>query len=238
MQTSIAITGWIMGALGSFHCIGMCGPLALALPANTTGWQQHFTATLLYNAGRVVTYSMFGLLAGLVSAGFSLFGWQQAISLTAGIIIAAMILLPRLFPAQLGSFNPGQRFFSRLRNIFGQLFFKNNRSAFFAVGLLNGMIPCGMVYLAMAGATATGTILNAVLFMAAFGLGTLPVMWSIAFWGQVMHAGIRSNIRKAYPYLMGIMACLLMLRGMGLGIPYISPSKEQSKTAIHCQAQP
>jgi sulfite exporter TauE/SafE len=238
METGIFIAAFIMGALGSFHCIGMCGPLAIALPVHQPGLQGRFTATLLYNSGRVVTYSLFGLVAGAVGESFSFFGWQQWLSIVAGATIAAMIILPRLFPAQLGNISLPTRFFGKLRQAFGQLFFKKNQSALFAIGLLNGLLPCGLVYLALAGATATGNIPGAVIFMAAFGLGTLPVMWSIAFWGQVIGISLRRKIRKAYPYMMITMACLLMLRGMGLGIPYISPATERGKAAIHCLTQP
>ena len=238
METGIFIAAFVMGALGSFHCIGMCGPLAIALPVQQPGLQHRFIATLLYNAGRVLTYSTFGLAAGAVGESFSFFGWQQWLSIVAGAGIAAMVILPRLFPVQFGKISLTNGFFSRLRQAFGQLFFKKNQSALFAIGVLNGLLPCGLVYLAIAGATATGNIPQAVLFMAAFGLGTLPVMWSIAFWGQVIGMGLRMKIRKAYPYMMVVMACLLMLRGMGLGIPYISPAAVHGKAAIHCVTQP
>lgn len=238
METGIFIAAFVMGALGSFHCIGMCGPLAIALPVHQPGLQQRFIATLLYNAGRITTYSLFGLVAGAIGESFSFFGWQQWLSVIAGASIAAMVILPRLFPAQLGKINLTSGFFSKLRHAFGQLFFKKNQSTLYAIGVLNGLLPCGLVYLAIAGATATGNVPQAMLFMAAFGLGTLPVMWSIAFWGQLIGIQVRMKIRKAYPYMMVVMACLLMLRGMGLGIPYISPASVQGKAAIHCVTQP
>jgi len=75
--------------------------------------------------------------------------------------------------------------------------------------------------------------------MAFFGLGTLPVMWSVAFLGNFVSLGIRQRIRKAYPYMMAVMACLLILRGMGLGIPYVSPKVAEKKVdAIECCVKP
>ena len=132
----------------------------------------------------------------------------------------------------------GGRFFEKLRQTFGKLFFKKSQSTLFAIGFLNGLLPCGMVYLAIAGATATGSLSGSIVFMAAFGLGTLPVMWSIAFWGNFIGVQVRQKIRAAYPYMMMLMACLLILRGMGLGIPYISPAEVAGKKTISCCAKP
>ena len=131
------------------------------------------------------------------------------------------------------------KFFERLRSALGRLFSTKNYSSLFSIGLLNGLLPCGLVYMAAAGAVATGNILNSVFFMASFGLGTLPMMWSIAFFGNYVSIGIRQKIRRAYPYLVTFMACLLILRGMGLGIPYLSPEmKTEKANIIECCAKP
>ena len=236
LQTAIA--AFVMGAVGSFHCIGMCGPLALALPLKDDSLFSKFTGALLYNSGRIVTYSLFGLLAGSIGQIFSFFGFQQSLSIIAGSLIVLLVILPKLFPSIIKNKNIGNSFFQKLRQIFGQLFFKKNKSSLFAIGLLNGLLPCGLVYLAIAGATATGNIVNATIFMAAFGAGTLPVMWSIAFWGNFINIQVRQKIRSAYPYMMMLMACLLVLRGMGLGIPYISPGKNGVTKKISCCVKP
>lgn len=116
---------------------------------------------------------------------------------------------------------------------------KRNQASLFLIGLLNGLLPCGLVYMAAAGAVAAGDVTDSVLFMAFFGLGTLPVMWSVAFFGNYVSLGIRQKIRRAYPYMMMLMACLLILRGMGLGIPYVSPKMNAEKAhAIECYAKP
>lgn len=232
-----AFTAFAIGVIGSFHCIGMCGPLALALPLKDNSLFSKFTGALLYNSGRIVTYSLFGLAAGSIGQSFSFFGFQQWLSIAAGSVIVLLVILPRLFPSAFKNTNIAGAFFEKLRHTFGQLFFKKNQSTLFAIGFLNGLLPCGLVYLAMAGATATGNITTATLFMAAFGAGTLPVMWSIAFWGNFINVNIRHHIRKMYPYMMMLMACLLILRGMGLGIPYISPVENNTKK-ISCCAKP
>ncbi len=229
-----AIAAFTIGVIGSFHCVGMCGPLALALPVKDGSIYSKFIGTLLYNGGRIVTYSLFGVVMGSIGQGISLLGFQQWLSIAAGTLILLLVILPKLFPAYFSGKNIAGLFFEKIRKKFGQLFFSKNKSTLFSIGFLNGFLPCGLVYLALAGATATGSIGKSTIFMAAFGAGTLPVMWTISFWGNYINVGIRQRIRKMYPYMMMLMACLLILRGMGLGIPYISPAKDLLKENISC----
>lgn len=234
----LLIAACAMGMLGSFHCVGMCGPLALSLPLKNDSAATKFFGAMLYNSGRIVTYAAFGLVFGLIGKSVALFGYQQWLSVILGICILVYLLLPKKITAVKNK-NRVLDFFEKLRLALGQLFFKKTRSSLFAIGLLNGLLPCGLVYMAAAGAVATGDLLSSVLFMAFFGLGTLPVMWSIAFFGNYVSMGIRQRIRKLYPYMMMLMACLLILRGMGLGIPYVSPKTGiENKVAHDCYAIP
>ncbi len=237
-MVQLIAAAFALGFLGSFHCVGMCGPLALSLPlSNDSPWAKFFGA-FLYNGGRVVTYSVYGLVVGTVGKTVSLFGYQQWLAVLLGLVIIFFVILPR----RIQSFNNDNfvmNFFKKIRSSLGQLFLKKNYTSLFSIGLLNGLLPCGMVYMAAAGAIATGTIVKSVLFMAFFGLGTLPVMWSLAFFGNFVGIGIRQKIRKAYPYLMLLMACLLILRGMGLGIPYVSPAMKMEKKEVQsCSVKP
>ncbi len=230
---TIFIAAFSMGIIGSFHCVGMCGPLALSLPINNNSFQSKFLGALLYNAGRVTTYAGFGLIFGLIGKSLVLFGFQQWISIVLGAIILVLLVLPKLFPGIYKKLNFTNRFFEKLRSAIGKLFFKKNQSSLYAIGVLNGLLPCGLVYIAIAAAVATGNPGDSTLFMAAFGLGTLPIMWSIAFFGNYIGISIRQKIRKAFPYMMVLMACLLIVRGMGLGIPYVSPSMDIKNNAVH-----
>lgn len=221
-----------MGMLGSFHCVGMCGPLALSLPLSSNSLWAKFSGAFLYNSGRIVTYAAFGVVFGLIGNSVAMFGYQQWLSVIMGIAIIVFVVLPKTA----GSFKNNNRvlaFFEKLRAGLGKLFFKKGYSSLFAIGLLNGLLPCGLVYMAAAGAVATGDIKDSVLFMVFFGLGTLPVMWSIAFFGNYVGVSVRQKIRKAYPYMMTVMACLLILRGLGLGIPYVSPKVDAGNKVAH-----
>jgi sulfite exporter TauE/SafE len=237
-MAQVVLAAFTMGLLGSFHCVGMCGPLALSLPLNNDSYWAKFSGTFLYNAGRVVTYAVFGLLFGTLGKTVAVFGFQQWLSIILGLLIIIFIILPKKV-SSLNSNNYSAHFFKKIRSSLGQLFIKKNYSSLFFIGLLNGLLPCGLVYMAAAGAVATGDILNSVLFMTFFGLGTLPLMWSVTFFGNYISIGIRQKIRKAYPYMMMLMACLLILRGMGLGIAYVSPKiNHENKIMQNCYATP
>lgn len=223
---------FMIGIVGSFHCVGMCGPLALSLPLSNSSAFAKLSGALIYNAGRVITYSAFGLLFGLIGQTASLFGFQQWLSIIAGALIILFIILPKKYKLQLTAAKYTNGFFARLRQRLGQLFTQKNNASLFVIGLLNGMLPCGLVYMAVAGAIAAGDVVSSVLFMAAFGLGTLPIMWSVAFFGNYVGVSLRQKIRRAYPFMMALMATLLILRGMGLGIPYVSPELNVEKTEV------
>lgn len=229
----------MIGVVGSFHCVGMCGPLALALPLRNNSFTAKFTGAFIYNAGRIVTYSVFGLIFGLIGQTAALFGFQQWLSIITGAVILLFIIIPKKYKIQSTASNYATGFFARIRLELGRLFTQKNNSSLFVIGLLNGLLPCGLVYMAVAGAIAAGDIGKSILFMAAFGLGTLPIMWSIAFFGNYVGVSLRQKIRRAYPYMMAVMACLLILRGMGLGIPYISPEMKVKKVMmIECSPKP
>jgi sulfite exporter TauE/SafE len=231
-MVQLFLVAFMIGILGSFHCVGMCGPLALALPLNNSSFTAKFFGAFIYNAGRIATYTVFGLIFGLIGQTAALFNFQQWLSIATGAIILLLIIMPKKYKMQSTAANYTNGFFANVRSKLGRLFTQKNNSSLFVIGLLNGLLPCGLVYMAVAGAIAAGDIGKSALFMAAFGLGTLPVMWSIALFGNYIGISVRQKIRRAYPYMMTLMACLLILRGMGLGIPYVSPKMNAAKAEV------
>ncbi len=237
-MTQLLIAAFSMGILGSFHCVGMCGPLALSLPLDHENNWKKFSGSFLYNFGRIITYSIFGLIFGTIGKSFALFGYQQWLSVTLGILIIIFVVMPKKY-MRFSNNNFVLSFLGKLRSSLAKLFTQKNSTSLLTIGLLNGLLPCGLVYMAAAGAVATGGVLNSVLFMAFFGLGTLPMMWSVAFWGNYVNIGIRQKIRKAYPFMMVIIACLMIIRGMGLGINHLSPTiNTENKATINCCTKP
>lgn len=219
-----------IGLLGSLHCVGMCGPIALALPIQGKSQSARFISILVYNAGRIITYSALGALFGLIGQGFAIFGLQQILSIILGVLILVGVLLPSVLPAKNVFTNKFHNWFSKLKSSFAYLFTKRTRPALFTIGLLNGLLPCGLIYMAITGALASGSVIKGMLFMLAFGLGTLPAMFSVSWFSNIASVKFRLAITKSMPYVVSIMAVFLILRGMNLGIPYISPKISEQTT--------
>lgn len=223
-----------LGFLGSFHCIGMCGPIALALPVHREKPLKKTFLILLYNLGRMSTYALFGALAGALGQSFAFTGYQQAFSITLGIVILLSLWLPNFFSSNGKIGRLIYRLFNGLKNKLGKLLAKEGKSSLFTIGLLNGLLPCGLVYMGIAGAAATGTIEKGALFMFIFGAGTLPVMLSLPLAGSSINVDTRNRMRKTVPYVITFAALLLIFRGLNLGIPYISPSFDSQTNTMTC----
>ena len=216
-------TGFVVGLFGSFHCVGMCGPIALALPVFGETQFKILVGRILYNLGRIVTYSVMGALFGLFGSRLVLFGLQQNLSIALGALILIYLLIPREIKVKISEFGFYKKLVTFIKTNFSQLASKRSTSSLFIIGLLNGLLPCGFVYVGIAGALSTGSWLNGAAYMTLFGLGTFPIMLATAVLGKVINFNLRRRINKLIPVFAGILALLFILRGMNLGIPFISP---------------
>ncbi|HEY0039459.1 MAG TPA: sulfite exporter TauE/SafE family protein [Flavisolibacter sp.] len=234
--TEIISIAFVMGIFGSLHCIGMCGPIAMALPMGARSSGSRLAGGLIYNLGRIVTYSSLGLVLGLAGDFLVTPQIQSTVSIVFGAAILLYLVLPSRLKKNVSKSSPVQGFFLSIHKQLGKLLSSESNSSLFSIGLLNGLLPCGMIYLALTSSFLTGSALNGSLFMAAFGFGTFPAMLAAAFFGSFLNQQVRLNLRKAVPVFLACMATLLVLRGLNLGIPYISPSLPQleKKAAILC----
>ncbi|MFO1475175.1 MAG: sulfite exporter TauE/SafE family protein [Verrucomicrobiota bacterium] len=212
-------TAFILGFLGSLHCAGMCGPLALALPAGAGSRTGFVAGRIAYNLGRLATYAALGLVFGLLGRSFVLAGVQQWLSITLGAALLAGLFASRKLAAAV----PVSRFVAALKSTFARLLRERTLASLGLLGLLNGLLPCGLVYVAATAATSTGGILDGALYMILFGLGTFPMMLAIGLSGRLVPATVRLKLLKAVPATVVVLAVLLILRGLALGIPYVSP---------------
>jgi sulfite exporter TauE/SafE len=209
----------------------MCGPIALAIPINNTSTFTRLISILIYNSGRVITYSVLGAIFGFLGQSFVLFGLQQILSVTLGVIILLSVILPRRIFSGFSFTSKLSFLFGKLKSALSDMFKKRSLMALFNIGLLNGLLPCGLIYIAIAGAIASGSIINGTVFMAVFGLGTIPAMFTVSLFSHLINVKFRSSVTKVVPYMVSFMAVLLILRGLNLGIPYISP-EVVTKTSI------
>lgn len=229
----ILYSALLLGLMGSFHCIGMCGPIAISLPLRGKNQFQKISGGILYNLGRTVTYGLMGAVFGLIGQGFEIIGFQQWISIAMGTLMILSVIVPSIFK----NINAGKHipFTGAVRKGIQNLFAKRSFGGLFFIGLLNGLLPCGLVYLAIAGAIGTGNFTYGVLFMVLFGLGTLPMMLFISLLGNLISLSVRNKINKIIPTLVVIIGLIFILRGLSLGIPYLSPPKEKLSPEIHLQ---
>ena len=216
MDFSIAFA---LGLLGSLHCAAMCGPLMLALPVPAGGPARFVMGRVLYQCGRIITYGALGLMAGLAGRSLLLAGFQRWLSIALGVAVLAGFLLSK--KAAVAA--PVVRLVAALKVAMGAQLRQRTFRSLLLLGLLNGLLPCGLVYVALAGAAARAHPFAGLGYMLVFGLGTLPTMLGISFSGRLFPAGIRLRLRRAIPIGVCVLAGLLILRGLSLGIPYVSP---------------
>lgn len=216
-----------LGLLGSFHCIGMCGPIAIALPLKNDSWFTRILGAGLYNIGRSITYALLGAIFGLAGMGFKLGGLQQWVSIIMGAVMILSVIFPAVFRKSEQIDAIISRLVGRLIKRFRKMFSIRSYYSLFVIGILNGFLPCGLVYVAIAGAITTGTIPDGALYMFLFGLGTIPVMLSVSIVGNILTTRFRNIIRKVIPVFIVLIGIIFILRGMNLGIKYISPKMDK-----------
>ncbi len=227
----ILYTAFVLGLMGSFHCVGMCGPIAISLPLRGHNFLQKTIGGLLYNLGRTFTYGIMGAFFGLIGQGFHFLGFQQSVSIIMGSLMIISVTLPFLFRNRIPiNF---EFFTGPLRRSIQQLFRVRSYNGLFLIGLLNGLLPCGLVYLAIAGAIGAGSVLLGILFMVFFGLGTLPMMLLVSGIGNMISLAVRKKMSKVVPYVVVIIGIIFIFRGLSLGIPFLSPPAEKLTPSSH-----
>lgn len=204
------ITAVLVGLAGGLHCAGMCGPLVLAATARNP----FLYTKIIYTLGRILTYGMMGALAGGLGSLIQLTEYQSALA----FILGGLFLLMG-FGAISGIKVPVlskliNRFTGWLRVIFGAFIQKKGNSAFLILGMLNGLLPCGLTYLAMTYCLTLDTYWEGFLFMVVFGLGTVPLMTG-AMWavGKILNR-VRVNYQKVSMILLIAVGSLIIGRAV------------------------
>ncbi len=212
----------ILGFAGSVHCLGMCGPIAMAIPVGSGSMSVRSGNYLIYHFGRITAYAILGFLFGVLGFGLDLAGVQQGLSLGVGLFMLGFIWLPKvkLFS---GLHSGMARIQSKTTSMMAKYLKSNRPAALLGLGFFNGFLPCGFVYLALAGALITYNPFGGSLFMAVFGLGTVPALLVLALTGNKLGQTFKLRFQSFAPYLVTAIALLFILRGLGLGIPYLSP---------------
>lgn len=222
-------SAFVLGLVGSVHCLGMCGPIVLVLPgAAREGWR-FMMGRVLYNAGRAITYAFMGLIVGMIGQSIALAGYQQWLGIIAGALMVLSVLLPAVGVRRIPPTKHFDRFLGTLKSRLGRMLSGSSASSLITIGLLNGFLPCGLVYMALAGSLAMASASGGAAYMFLFGLGTLPMMFAASYAGGLISGELRRKITKLIPAGVVILGLLFILRGLSLGIPFISPDMEMMK---------
>jgi uncharacterized protein len=166
------VTALLLGFGGSLHCALMCSPLAAAAIGNARAMRR----TLLYNAGRILTYSLLGGLIASLGRGIPIAGFQLLLT----IVMAATLILMGLAGVSTLRVPLISLLLSKVTNavkiLFAKFFKQKTQSSFFILGMLNGILPCGLTFLALSYCLTLAGPLSGMSFMLLFGIGTLPAM--------------------------------------------------------------
>jgi len=223
----LLITAFVTGLFGSLHCAGMCGPLALSFNLHSKG--NALVNGLIYNISRIFAYVLLGFIFGAIGLSFSFAGWQQVASIVSGFVILLIIFFQQWSSAQPG-FKWLEKYNNYIKKKIGHSLSQSGVKGIATLGFFNGLLPCGLVYLALAGAVAGGGILIGGGYMLLFGLGNLPLMFVFSAFGNYLGLQKKLLIRRYLPAFSVMIAVLLILRGLNLGIPYISPEFDTTPT--------
>jgi len=226
------LAGLLLGLASNFHCIGMCGPIAMAIPLNRSSNLSIALGSIKYNFGRIITYFFLGLIIGSIGITINTFGILQWLSIIAGIglIFYAWRKYFNLLPLTTLSIIKINPF---LNKGLGRIIKSKSPFKLLLLGVLNGLLPCGMVFVALGNALLTGEVILSGLAMIAFGIGTLPAMVAVTFMANKINSPARQKLNRIVPYMLTVVGLLIILRGMNLGIPFISPSVNVVEKVIY-----
>ena len=225
-------SGFLLGFVGSLHCMGMCGPIAFMLPVSHDKPYKKAIQITLYHTGRVLAYALIGLVFAILGQSFVAFGYQQHISVAVGAIMILLVIIPQSYIKPLRIFKP---FFSLINGIKAELGLalkKKSYDTFFSLGFLNGFLPCGLVYMAIIAAFAITSFTDSLIYMLLFGLGTIPMMTGVIYAQSFIKKYLKFNYKKLIPVAVVIVGLLFIVRGLGLGIKYISPKIDSTPEKI------
>ncbi|MDX1685877.1 MAG: sulfite exporter TauE/SafE family protein [Saprospiraceae bacterium] len=211
-------TALTLGFLGSLHCLGMCGPLVTAIPMQSNRAVSTVMNISTYHTSRILAYGFLGLIPGVLGAGLQITMAQQWISVLVGIIflIACVLSLRNHLSIRIPVFD---QISLRIQNLFYNAIRAESRTRLVSLGILNGLIPCGMVYMAMAAALGRPTVMDSMLYMMAFGLGTVPIFVLLAFIQSRKIFDIRPHLQKLIPVSLAILGLIFLWRGLCVDIP-------------------
>lgn len=226
----LLLTSILLGLMSSLHCLGMCGPIVMKVPFLHFE-KSKYLAMIIYHAGRILVYSLLGIFSGSIGALMSVVGFEQWMSINAGVFLVLLFFIPKIKNALEKKISVPV---NKIQSALGKYLFQPTYSSVTLMGMLNGILPCGMVYAALVASTAAGSLAGSMTYMVFFGLGTLPLLLTCSIGFSALGTQFKNQFRKWAPYGTLIIGLLFVLRGLNLGIPYVSPHFEEKTKTMDC----
>ena len=192
---------FITGVLGSFHCIGMCGGFPILI-SGASGHKRNISGQLLYNFGRVFTYFFLGVLVGalgfMIKEMEPMLGFQVGLTVVLGlvIILAGLQMTGLVGEGRIPGFSS---FYTLLKNTMASFLKRKGKTAAFSLGVMNGFLPCPLVYGFLLVSLTAGSPHKSGLMMLAMGLGTVPAVFLVAAVHRHVSPYLRSRLSRTVP---------------------------------------
>ncbi len=225
-------TAFALGLAGSMHCAGMCGPLMVALPSARRGAAVWLDAAS-YQLGRIGAYTVLGLFFGLIGKGISLAGFQQLLAVGGGAVLLGGALFPLVLERKMAGLPVLRRLGPWVQRKIGVMLQRRSRLVPLTVGALNGLLPCGLVYAALAGAISTAGGWEGGVFMAAFGAGTTPLLLVLMSSSSAVSITWRRRLRRLQPLILAAMGVWLIWRGLQLDLSLFEAAVPKARLECH-----
>ena len=213
--------------------MGMCGPISMLLPGDKSKRGRYILGRLVYNLGRIFTYSILGLLMGLVGEQIALFTSQKILFIIVGSLLLLAFILPARWRQYLDMLPYISRFTGFIKSSLSTFYKRHSLFAQLVFGVLNGFLPCGLVYAALSGAFLMSEAWESALFMTLFGVGTLPMMLGFAFLGNRLRKLISFKPKMVYTFSYIILAIWLIFKGVNLPANRFSEHDANGITVCH-----
>ena len=224
-----------LGIAGSLHCLGMCGPLVLASnQAHRTDTMGRLLHVGVYHFGRVMTYGLLGILLGSIGHVIAIGSFQKVFTILSGLILILIFLMSLDLEKLLFKSSSYRDAYYRVQNKISGLFSNLMKKSPLFIGIFNGLLPCGLVYLALMGSLTTGSPAVGWLFMIAFGAGTLPMMLSVHLGVTMIQFKKVGSLRRIFPILHLLMGLYLVYRGWVVDMPMEMDFYSAIKNPIMC----
>ena len=210
---------FLLGLAGSLHCAVMCGPLCMALPLSREDKNKMLIQSFIYHSGRILGYASLGMVIGLAGQALVFMRIQNVIIISTGILFLI------IGAYQVSKKNLNFSYFTQLqqpkliKKTFSTLINRSDKASIVAMGFLNGLLPCGLVYSALALSIQNFTIKSTIINMVFFGFGTLPMMISLTAGIGATFFSKKINFKSVSPYIFLLMGILMIYRGLNMNLP-------------------